>query len=354
MNPPPDEIRSAPCPTCAVCGNPGVPLYSNLRDRLFTAFGTWNLKTCAGDDCGLIWPDPMPLTEDIGKAYASYYTHASQEDPANEGWRTKLRHAMEQRYWSVHFGYDEGAHSFGVGILAALYYFSPLHQREAEAGVRGLSAIPSGRLFDVGCGSGDWLLTMRRLGWNVAGNDFDANATKVGSERGLSIGLGSLEDQKLPDNSFDAITLSHVIEHVPDPVQTLRECFRVLKPGGKVVVLTPNCRSLSHHVFKSDWRGLEPPRHLHVFSLKSMDRLLAQAGFGKRSVRPFIVTSVIYDSLQLRWGRAAANQAPKHHLMGRILAAFFKLWELCLVKFKPDVGDCVFAIAVKPALDSPN
>lgn len=348
MNPSSDEIRSAPCPTCAVCGKDGVPLYNNLRDRLFTAPGEWNLKTCINEECGLIWPDPMPQPEEIGKAYATYYTHASQEDPAREGWKTRLRRAMEHCYWSRYFGYPSPPPNSWARLLAPLYYLSPLHRREAEAGVRGLAALPRARLFDVGCGSGDWLLTMRRLGWEVAGNDFDANATKVGSERGLAIGLGSLEDQNLPTDELDAITLSHVIEHVPDPLQTLRECYRVLKPGGKIVVLTPNCGSLSHHYFKSDWRGLEPPRHLHVFSLKSMDRLLQQVGFENRSVRPFIVTSVIYDSLQLKWGGSRADQKPKHHTLARILAELFKFVELCLVSFKPIVGDCIFAIAVKP------
>jgi SAM-dependent methyltransferase len=189
---------------------------------------------------------------------------------------------------------------------------------------------------------------MRELGWDVAGNDFDANAVKVATNRGLNVAVGSLEDQKLPSASFDAVTLSHVIEHLPDPIGTMRECARILKPGGKVVLLTPNCASLSHRFFKQDWRGLEPPRHLHVFSLKSMDRMLAMTGFEQRSVRPFIVTSVIFESLQLRWGRTNANDTPRHRWLARLLIPLFKFVESCLIRWQPDVGDCIFASATKP------
>lgn len=290
----------------------------------------------------------MPLIEDIGKAYGTYYTHTSQDDANRGGWKAKFRSSIERRYWARRFGYHRTTAPMWAKICAAFYYLRPLHRIEAAAGIRGLTAVSHGRLLDVGCGSGDWLLSMRELGWNVAGNDFDANAVKVAVDRGLDVTVGSLEQQNLPDDSFDAVTLSHVIEHLPDPIGTMRECARILKPGGKIVLLTPNCASLSHRFFKQDWRGLEPPRHLHVFSLKSMDRMLAMTGFEQRSVRPFIVTSVINDSLQLRWGRTNANDQPKHRQLARIIVPLFKLVESCLVRWQPDVGDCIFASAIKP------
>jgi len=289
----------------------------------------------------------MPLTEDIGKAYGTYYTHASQTSSTRFGVRKKIKQSIQRYYWARHYGYEFGPISPLIKILASLYYLSPIYRRETEAGVRCLSAIPNGRLLDVGCGSGDWLLMMRDLGWKVVGSDFDQQAVKVGAERGLDISLGSLEEQSYPDNSFDAVTLSHVIEHVPAPLETLQECFRILKPGGKIVLLTPNGQSLSHRVFKADWRGLEPPRHLHIFSLGSMDRLLAQAGFPQRSVRPFIVTSVIYDSLQLRWGRRSGKNTLRHWISWSMVRAF-KLFELCIIKLDPKVGDCLIAVGEKP------
>src|SRR2546429_421611 len=71
----PDQIRSRPCPDCYVCGGRGTLLYEDLNDRLFGAPGVWNVKRCPNPACGLLWLDPMPDEEDIGKAYAEYYTH---------------------------------------------------------------------------------------------------------------------------------------------------------------------------------------------------------------------------------------------------------------------------------------
>src|ERR1019366_8424047 len=102
---------------------------------------------------------------------------------------------------------------------------------------------------------------------------------------------GSVEGKSYPSATFDAITLNHVIEHVPDPISTIKECSRLLKPGGKLVMFTPNAASLSHRYFKQDWRGLEPPRHLHVFSFKSMRKLFDKADFAQISIAPDIGTS---------------------------------------------------------------
>jgi hypothetical protein len=66
------EIRSRPFPECSLCGTRGEPLYAGLTDRLFGAPGEWNLKCCSNSGCGLIWLDPMPLEDDIGKAYENY------------------------------------------------------------------------------------------------------------------------------------------------------------------------------------------------------------------------------------------------------------------------------------------
>ena len=219
--------------------------------------------------------------------------------------------------------------------------------RVDPAGVRFLAARPGGRLLDVGCGSGDWLMFMRGLGWQVSGNDFDANAVKTAQGRGLDVECASLEQQKHASGTFDAVTLSHVIEHVPDPVRTLAECRRILKPGGKLVLFTPNASSLSHRVFKNDWRGLEPPRHLHVFSTESMRPLLERAGFQNISVRPHLARSVVYESLLLRRGRTSAASQTGRNWSAEAYARLFNLVELCLIQWKPSVADCVAAVAVK-------
>jgi 2-polyprenyl-3-methyl-5-hydroxy-6-metoxy-1,4-benzoquinol methylase len=289
----------------------------------------------------------MPLGEDIGKAYANYYTHATHKTTGRAGLLKKIRALAQRGYWANEYNYEIGSRPFLARNLGGLLRLSPIHRREADAGVRCLSAVPRGRLLDVGCGSGEWLLAMRQRGWAVEGFDFDESAVKVAGQKGLKVQCGSLEEQNYPDNNFDAVTLNHVIEHVPDPVRTLGECARILKPGGKLVLFTPNSASLGHRLFRKNWRGLEPPRHLHVFSMESMHRAFALAGFQEVVILPFIVTSLIYESILLRWGwNDFTNGIPRSWPAWGI-TRLFKFMELCVLKWNPSLGDGMIAIAVK-------
>ena len=143
-----------------------------------------------------------------------------------------------------------------------------------------------GRLLDVGCGNGRFLAQMRKLGWEVVGVEPDPEAVRIAKERfGLEVFQGTLEEAGFPDNSFDAITMNHVIEHVPDPIRLLAECRRVLKPGGKLVVVTPNIWSLGRRLFGEHWRGWEVPRHLFLFSPKSLRTCAERAGLVVQNLR---------------------------------------------------------------------
>jgi 2-polyprenyl-3-methyl-5-hydroxy-6-metoxy-1,4-benzoquinol methylase len=340
------EIRTQPCPGCILCGSDGVFIYRDQRDRLFGAGGSWNFKRCCNRSCGLIWLDPMPLEEDIGKAYAKYYTHQAQAGAKRPGLLKRACELMERGYWAGKYHYPIAGSMLVKGVGKLLYLF-PLRRRGADGDVRFLRAVPHGRLLDVGCGSGEWLLFMRALGWQVEGIDFDERAVEIATQSGLNVRCGALEQQSYPSESFNAVILNHVIEHLPDPVGTLWECGRILAPGGKQVVFTPNSSSLGHRFFKGRWRGLEPPRHLHVFSMRSLQQILGQAGFREISVRPQIAGSVIYDSLLLHLGQIGFTAASRRNWVAEAFARFFTVLELCLLNWNPSIADCVGAVAVK-------
>jgi len=340
-------IRTVACPRCVLCGSEGRLLYLDQTDRLFGAAGSWNFKICPDGKCGLVWLDPMPLEQDIGKAYANYYTHALRSIGGSASLREKIHGLMRRGYWANKYNYPITRESFIVRSFGKLMYLFPIHRCEADAEVRFLNAVQQGRLLDVGCGAGEWLLKMRERGWSVEGCDFDRHAVEVARQSGLKVECGPLEKQNYPANSFDAVTLNHVIEHIPDPHHILAECFRILKPGGKLVLFTPNNASLGRRIFKESWRGLEPPRHLHLFSMQSMHGILAAAGFQKASVRPFIVTSIVYESILLRWGRSDFTGGAPRNWPAWILTRLFKLLELCVLKWNPSLGDCLIAVALK-------
>jgi 2-polyprenyl-3-methyl-5-hydroxy-6-metoxy-1,4-benzoquinol methylase len=294
----------------------------------------------------LIWLDPMPLAEDIGKAYANYYTHVQPADSRIAPLK-RLVNLAEQTYIRNKFGYPSASKAIWHRLLSASLYLLPIRRRNLAVWIRFLQFIPGGKVLDVGCGCGEWLAWMQELGWTVEGVDFDPGAVKAARLAGLKVNCGSVEDQQYPDASFDAVTLNHVIEHVPDPVATLRECGRILKPGGKLVVVTPNGASLGHRFFKQDWRGLETPRHLHIFSPASMERALGLAGFREVSIQPQIVRSIPYESYLLRLVGSASSNPGRRFLMPRVFASLFNSIELCLLPCDPSVSDCLVARVIK-------
>ena len=280
-----EGVRVRSLGICRICGRPGQALYTGLRDRLFDAPGVWNLFKCR--PCGLVWLNPQPAPEDIGKLYEHYHTHgqppsADEAPPVAASWHYKLRMSV----LAMHYGYRASLPGRSWELVGKVGRLFPLLREAAGAIVMYLPLAADGRLLDIGCGSGVFLGRMRDYGWQVQGVEPDPDAARVARERlGLDVATGTLEAAALPAASVDAITLHHVIEHVPDPVALLRECCRVLKPGGRLVAITPNVESLGHRCFKSCWRGLEPPRHLHLFSLRGLQACADRAGLHTESLR---------------------------------------------------------------------
>lgn len=163
-----------------------------------------------------------------------------------------------------------------------------------------------GRILDVGCGRGDFLLMMRERGWECCGLELD-NRVSQKSKNGVDLKSGSLSDVRFPDAYFEAVTFWHVFEHVKDPQWTLRECARVLKPGGLLVLAVPNMRSLQSRAAGSGWFHLDPPFHLYHYSAENMKKLLEKSGFEVLRVRhfsfeynPYGFIQSIYNKIGLR------------------------------------------------------
>ncbi len=341
------RIRTGERPCCTLCGSTGRPLYVEQQDRLFGAAGRWDLKQCPERDCGLVWLDPMPLAQDLFKAYDAYYTHAASNENSRGGLPRRLYRRMKSEYLTNEYHYRLSRGTLGRWFASGLLYLLPFGRADADADVRHLPAVPQGRLLDVGCGTGEWLSWMRGLGWEVEGVDFDPGAVRVARENGLAVGCGTLEEQRYPDNSFEAVTLNHVIEHVPAPVQTLAECARILKPGGTLFLATPNTRALGHRMFARHWRGLEVPRHLHLFCPPAMERLLAAAGFVKARIKTLNSAYIWRETLALQ-ARFNKTSNGKHGLLrNRLTGAALALLEQAWLLVQPEAGECLAVLAHK-------
>jgi glycosyltransferase involved in cell wall biosynthesis/2-polyprenyl-3-methyl-5-hydroxy-6-metoxy-1,4-benzoquinol methylase len=268
-----------PVPACPVCGaSARSVLHRDLRDRVsFVAPGTWTLYRC--EACGAGYPDPRPSADTIGLAYAGYHTHAAPAPPhaPPPGGLGRLRWALAQGYLNDRYGYD---FTPATRLGAPLARLLPRRRWLADMRVRHLPRPPGRpRLLDVGCGNGGFLRDMRDAGWEVAGIDPDPAAVATARATGADVREGLLGPDTFAPGSFDAVTLSHVIEHLPDPAETLAICHGLLKPGGVLWIATPNLESVGHRRFGPAWRGLEPPRHLAIFTRRALVGLLERLGY---------------------------------------------------------------------------
>ena len=189
--------------------------------------------------------------------------------------------------------------------------------------------LHKGKILDIGCGRGLFLGVMRAHGWTVKGVEFDQEAAANASvAHGIDVIETSRTGSELADGDFDVITMYHVLEHVSDPAETVRECARILKRGGLLVVAVPNILSLQASFGKRFWFHLDPPFHLHHFSEPGLTKLLEMHSFAIRRIRRFdweynvfswlqtllnrmgIRKNLFYDALKsrkLRWQQPAGR-----------------------------------------------
>jgi len=258
-----------------------------------------------------------------------------------------LRKKIKYTLLAAVFGYDdllEWKGSKWIGRILSL--LTPLKEME-RLSIMCLEGSRKGRLLDVGYGSGFFLSTMQDLGWEVLGIEPDVQAANIAKEQfKVPVIVSTLEEVRLPASSFDAITMNHVIEHVPDPLGVLKECQRLLKPNGILVVTTPNFGSLGHRLFRQRWRGLEVPRHFYLFRTRTMLMIAEKAGFFVKSLttsarfaRGMFVAS-LFPSLEKRRNKPRVRYIL--HLFG---LGFYALEAFIRYSLAPNIGEELVLIA---------
>lgn len=136
-----------------------------------------------------------------------------------------------------------------------------------------------GTLLDIGAATGFFMKIANVCGWKTKGIEISAYASEIAKKSGLSVSCDTVENSNFSGQSFDAISMWDVLEHLPHPVNDIHICARILKPGGILAINTPDSGSLYAHVMGKQWHLLVPPEHINYFTKKSITLLLEESGF---------------------------------------------------------------------------
>lgn len=291
------------CPLCG--GSESTLVHDAVEDWAFgSAPGRWRYWRCVS--CQSLFLNPRPTPESIWRAYARYYTHAGPGGSAGiKGLKVRWKN-------------ERLSERFERSIEPRLHLPAVLQPAVARRGRRialpfgwdELAGMSPGLLMDVGCGSGAALMLARQLGWQAQGIEMDSTAVTSARAAGLLVEQGGYSLLRDHPQTFDCIMCSHVIEHVFDPVDLIAAMYLALKPGGRLLLATPNANSDVHQHFGRFWRGLEAPRHLVIFSEKTLIALLQKQGFVVDS-RSDDQLETARESARIARGASSSNSADR-------------------------------------------
>lgn len=256
-------------PICKICQSPTEILLEGLFDDRYGYPGTYAVRRCR--QCGFGQLDPEPSEADLQAIYTSHYPRHNLT--AKDVKACATFHGRPQEWLKVYV--DGTTHS-------AHYYVKP-----------------GEKVLDVGCGAGFSLLEIQSMGGEAYGTEYDRNVEPVAKELGLKIHFGPLETAPWPDHFFDVVTMSQLLEHVPNPIQFLQQAKVKLKPGGRIVFSSPNLESFNYRHTGAKWINWHVPYHLNFFTYNSIQRLATAAGLRLQSARtmtPLLWMSAQYDS----------------------------------------------------------
>jgi len=257
---------------CPVCRSTELKKVFDVKDHSITqeTFAIWECTNCS-----VRFTQDVPDQQNIGRYYKSevYISHSNTNK----------------------------------GTLSRLYKTVRNHTLETKSNLIKKYTVNSGSVLDLGAGIGAFLDTMRGKGWDVTGLEPDEGARHQASKYyNLELKPAS-ELSQLPDQSFDAITLWHVLEHVHDLHPYLDQLKRLLKPNGKIFIAVPNYTSSDARFYGPYWAAYDVPRHLYHFSPKSIETLIKQHGLILTEMKPMWYDSFYISLLSSKYKNGRLN-----------------------------------------------
>lgn len=256
---------------CPLCHSGQFNLYKSCTD--FTVSKeTFSIVSCT--NCGLKFTNPRPAEEDLHTYYESedYISHTNK----------------------------------GNSLLHNLYKLARVYTMQDKSKLL-RKWSPKGKLLDIGCGTGEFALYNKQLGWSVSGVEVNDKARRQAEEKlrqPLYPGL-----QEVPEEKFQAITLWHVLEHLGELEESCRQITNLLDPKGTLIVAVPNCESYDARYYQEYWAAYDVPRHLYHFTPPTMERLWAKFGLKIKAVLPMKLDAYYVSMLSEKYKTGHTHMA---------------------------------------------
>lgn len=219
------------------------------RDRLYGLPGEFTVVRCT--HCGLIRTNPRPTIETMGAYYPDDYGPYISTKISDGG--------------------DNPIRKPGI--------FHPLLSRIVRFNTTVLPEMKPGSMLEIGCASGSFLAEMASAGWKVRGIEFSPKAAAAAQEAGLDVYSGSVDSAPEPEQPYDLIVGWMVVEHLHEPLDSLKKLLRWTEPGGWLAISLPDAGAIEFRLFKASGYALQLPNHLYHFTPRTIAMLLEKAGW---------------------------------------------------------------------------
>jgi 2-polyprenyl-3-methyl-5-hydroxy-6-metoxy-1,4-benzoquinol methylase len=258
---------------CPVCGSPAIKPVLSLKDYTVSKDG-FSIWECSG--CSLRFTQEAPDANSIAPYYNSvnYVSHSD----TSKGFVNRLYHAVRKH---------------------------TLKQKRKL--VQRVTSLRQGNLLDLGSGTGAFVHEMESHGWNVTGLEPDQGARKIAAERFKARLDEAGKFFHLPAESYDAITLWHVLEHIHDLHGYMTQLKSVLKKNGRLFIAVPNYTSKDAAIYKEYWAAYDVPRHVYHFSPASLQVLVEMHGLQILQYKPMWYDSFYISMLSSKYKNGKVN-----------------------------------------------
>ncbi len=236
---------------CPICQSEKIKMVLSATDQTVSRekFQVWECQNCSAR-----FTQEVPVESEIGRYYQSeeYISHTDTNK----------------------------------GIINRLYQVVRNYTLNQKVDlVKKLSGKDQGNILDLGCGTGDFLGAMEKYGWKTLGLEPDEGARAIAMEKNNVHTKETQELFQLEPNSFDMVSMWHVLEHVHELHSYLEQIRSILKNDGNLIIAVPNYQSLDAQHYQDKWAAYDVPRHLYHFSPLSMEKLLEKNGFRMKKMK---------------------------------------------------------------------